>query len=448
MDPHVRLSQRPRLPELATGRFGRLFPELRSQATSAQGLLHYGAAGGPLESRPAAHGLEDDNPRIPAGWPFFGQYIAHDITHDRAPLTEHEDIAAIANFRTPALDLECLYGAGPVGQPYLYDQTDPDKLLVGSSDSPLGDLPRNGQGVALVGDARNDTHLFISQLHLAFLHFHNHVVEHVRAAGARAEAVYERARELVRWHYQWIIVHEFLPLHVGKELVGDLVTDGGTVCRFEGRPFIPVEFSDAAYRFGHAQIRGAYDVNPRLRDVPLFPDLVGVRPLTAERVVDWSRLFPFPGAAPPLASRRIGPRLVGPLMRLPAVLVGHPDPAELASLAARDLYRGHALDLPSGEAVARSMGTTPCTDAELSVTDLGRPGETPLWLYVLAEAEVQARGERLGEVGGRIVGEVLMELLRHDPTSYVNRAPTWQPEFANDQGQFGISDLLRRAGVA
>jgi hypothetical protein len=448
MDSHVRLSQRPRLPELAEGRFGRLFPDLPGQAAPGDSLLRYGAAGGALEARDSAHGLGEDNPRIAAGWPFFGQLIAHDITHDRAPLQEREDLAALQNFRTPRLDLECLYGGGPVGQPHLYDREDADKFLVGVSDSPIGDLPRNQQGVALIGDARDDTHLFISQLHLAFLHFHNRLVDRLRAQGVTRDTVFARAAQLVRWHYQWIVVHEFLPLNVGEELTRELLELGPKICRFAGRPFIPVEFSDAAYRFGHAQVRGAYDVNAGLVNVPLFPNLVGVCPVTAARRIEWARFFPFPHAAPPQASRRIGPRLVAPLMRLPEALVGQPDRAEFASLASRDLYRGHALQVPPGEAVARAMGATPCAAGELRVADLGSPGETPLWLYVLAEAERQQAGERLGEVGGRIVGEVLIELLRHDATSYLRAAPTWQPELAHAQGAFGIVDLLRYAGVA
>ena len=155
-DPHVQLSNRPRLPDLAEGRFGRLFPELPCQEVSGDALLKYGAAGGPLEDRPKLPGhLGEQNPRIPAGWAFFGQFIAHDITHDRAPLQEAEDVNTIQNFRKPRLDLECLYGAGPVGQPYLFDVQDPDKFLIGHSRSPIGDLPRNEQGLALIGDARD-----------------------------------------------------------------------------------------------------------------------------------------------------------------------------------------------------------------------------------------------------------------------------------------------------
>lgn len=443
-DSHVQLSERPRLADLPDGKFGRLFPDLPRQEVSGDALLKYGAANGPLESR-TPKAKDEDNPRIPAGWAFFGQFIAHDITHDRSPLQETEDVTAIQNFRKPRLDLECLYGAGPVGQPYLYDVQDPDKLLIGSSGSPIGDLPRNQQGLALIGDARNDTHVFISQLHLAFLHFHNRVVDRLRAAGVKAEEIFDRASRTVRWHYQWIVVHEFLPLSVGEDLVAELLKWGPKLCRFEGKPFIPVEFSDGAYRFGHAQIRAAYDVNSSLRDVPIFPALVGICPVTPERQVDWKLLFQVDDRKAPQASRRIGPRLVSPLMRLPEVLVGQTSRPEFSSLAARDLYRGHSVSLPSGEAVARVLGITPCRAIELQTSDANW-SETPLWLYVLAEAEAQHNGEYLGEVGGRIVAEVIVELLRDDPTSFM-RAADWRPELAGTNGKFGLGELLAFAQV-
>jgi len=438
------LSERPRLPDLPEGKFGRLFPELPYHDVSGEALLRYGAAGGPLECHAEIQGgRNEENPRIAAGWPFFGQFIAHDITHDRSPLQDSEDINALHNFRKPRLDLECVYGAGPVGQPYLYDVHDPDKLLIGRGESASDDLPRNQQGLALVGDARNDTHLFISQLHLAFLHFHNRVVDRIRAAGAKPGEVFERATRMVRWHYQWIVMHEFLPLSVGDDLVNELLESGPKLCRFEGRPYIPVEFSDGAYRFGHAQIRDAYDVNERLRGIPIFPSLVGICSVTPERKVDWKLLFDIDSATPPQPSRRIRPQLVTPLMRLPETLVGQTLRPEFSSLAARDLYRGHAVKLPSGEAIARALGPNPRA-TQLRTTD-ATWSETPLWLYVLAEAEAQHNGEYLGDVGGRIVAEVLFELLRHDRTSFLS-APDWRPDLLDHSGEFGIAKLLKFAG--
>jgi hypothetical protein len=273
------------------------------------------------------------------------------------------------------------------------------------------------------------------------LHFHNHTVDSVRQQVPAEDDVFKTATRIVRWHYQWIVLHEFLPFMVGQELVRELLESGPKLCRFDRRPFIPVEFSDGAYRFGHAQIRETYNVNKALRGVPLFPYLVGVCSVSSEREVDWRLFFQFEGMEPPQASRRIGPQLVPSLMRLPEALVGKPSRPEFTSLASRDLYRGHSVGLPSGEAVARNLGLVPCTTAS------SESNETPLWLYVLTEAASQQAGERLGEVGGRIVAEVVFELLRLDPTSFLVRED-WRPEFANANGQFGIADLLRFAQVA
>jgi hypothetical protein len=446
-DPHVQLSERPRLPDLPEGRFGRLFPELPHQNATGDELLKLGAAGGPIDCRTGVHEqFGQDNPRIAAGWPFFGQFVAHDITHDRSPLQETEDVGVLQNFRTPRLDLECVYGTGPVGQPYLYDVHDPDKLLIGSNGSETGDLPRNQQRIAIIGDPRNDTHLFVSQLHLAFLHFHNRMVDRLREQRVEASEVFGRAAQMVRWHYQWIVLHEFLPLNVGNKLIDELLESGPKVCLFSGKAFIPVEFSDGAYRFGHAQIRSNYNVNSKLRGIPIFPDLVGVCSVTAERQVDWRLLFAFEGEPPPQPSRRIGPQLVSALMRLPKALVGETPRTEFSSLASRDLYRGRSVALPSGESIARALGLALCMATDLKTTH-SNWSETPLWLYVLAEAEVQQNGERLGEVGGRIVAEVIFALLRHDPTSFLSD-PKWQPELARPDGKFGIADLLKYSGVA
>lgn len=446
-DDHVQFSERPSLLNRPGSRFGRLCPDVPCQISNGEALLKYGAANGPLECRAeTSKGVETDNPRIPAGWPFFGQLIAHDITHDRSPLQESEDVSTLENFRKPCLDLECVYGAGPVGQPYLYDVHDPDKLLIGGSQSAIGDLPRNEQGLALVADARNDTHLLISQIHLAFLHFHNRVVDWIRDMRVRPEEVFDRAVRTVRWHYQWIVLHEFLPLIVGEDLVSELLECGPKLCRFSDRPYLPVEFSGGAYRFGHAQIRATYDVNANLRNVPIFPGLVGIRPVRPEFQVDWKLFFHLGTTTLPQPSRRICPQLVPALMRLPESLVGQTPKPEFHSLASRDLYRGHSVALPSGEAIARNMGLRPCGANVLEAMD-GICSETPLWLYVLAEAEEQHEGEYLGEVGGRIVAEVIIELLRHDATSFMNH-PNWRPELSQSAGEFGIADLLRFAGVA
>ncbi|HEY3228813.1 MAG TPA: heme peroxidase family protein, partial [Roseiflexaceae bacterium] len=364
-------------------------------------------------------------------------------------LQHHANLNELRNFRTPQLDLESLYGAGPSGSPYLYDTDDPDKFLLGEND--LGrpdDLPRNRQGVALISDPRNDVHLIISQMHLAFLKFHNRIVDLLRAEGTPPDDIFRAARQLVCWHYQWIVVHEFLPLNCGSALVADILERGRRFYDYGARPYIPVEFADAAYRFGHSQIRATYQLNAQASG-RIFPDLGGRQPVPAERVVDWRYAFAVDANCPPQASKRIDGRMAHPLIDLPATIVGATDDADLRSLACRDLQRGRALDLPSGEAIARAMGVPPLDAREYGLSDAGLRGETPLWFYILKEAELREGGAHLGDVGGRIVAEVLIGLIEGDPDSSLNAVPSWRPTLPGAQaGDFTMADLLRYAGAA
>jgi hypothetical protein len=445
--PHLKQA----LSQGTTDKYGRMFPDLPSPDTDEAFLQALGRAGSIMDAA-ASHYTEreTDNPRIPAGFAFFGQFMAHDITADRSLLQHHARLAELRNFRTPRLDLESVYGAGPGGEPFLYDLNDADKFLLGVND--LGkpdDLPRNHQGRALISDPRDDVHLIISQLHLAFLRFHNRVVDMLREQGVQPAKVFEEARRLVRWHYQWIVVHEFLPLSVGERLMDDLLTNGPKFYAYDEQPFIPVEFADAAYRFGHSQVRTIYTLNSRGATGQVFPDCAGTRPVPHDRAVDWAYFFSVDERQLPQASKRIDILLAHSLMNLPVAVVGQTETPEEHSLAYRDLERGEALDLPSGEAIARAMGIQPLSKEELGLDTLRWQDETPLWYYILRESEVQNRGEYLGEVGGRIVAEVLLGLIDADPTSYRNAETEWTPSLpAAQAGHFTMADLLRYAEVA
>ncbi len=434
-----------------SGKYGRMFATLPPLVTDEAYLLKLGREGS-LMDVDAGHGSEQgltDNARIAAGFPFLGQFIAHDITADRSLLLHHARLAELRNFRGPRLDLECLYGAGPSGDPHLYDLEDLDKFLIGINDiGNQDDLPRNRQGRALVADPRNDIHLMISQLHLAFLKFHNRVVDWLREQGMPASAVFSEARRLVRWHYQWIIAHEFLPLSVGEALMDDLLTNGVRYYSYDGSPFIPVEFADAAYRFGHSQVRSRYVLNTSGATGNVFPDCGGTCPVLHTRMLYWPYFFEVPGYQTPQASKKIDTSLAHSLIHLPDSVVGTTEIPEQHSLAYRDLERGLALDLPSGETVAREIGVEPLTADEVGLNTLGHSGETPLFYYILKEAEVRNNGEHLGDVGGRIVAEVLLGLLDGDATSYRNSAAEWTPTLPGQRaGDFSIADLLTFAGV-
>jgi hypothetical protein len=423
------------------GQYGRLFEDLEPLECAEDVLYALGRAGGMLDPRSSVHG-SGDTAHGAAGWPLFGQLIAHDITADRSPLGKRADPGLIRNFRTPRANLECVYDAGS-GTPFLYDREDPARFLYGTNDAGApDDLPRNSQGIALVGDPRNDVHLFISQLHLALLRVHNGLVSRLREDGVSDEDVFDEARRATIWHYQWVILHDYLPRLIGTELVRELLEDGPRFYRPPAEPFIPFEFADAAFRYGHAQIRDSYVVRDGAEAVPIFPDLIGFRPVPAARVVDWAYLFDLPGRPARQHAKRIDGRLAHSLIDLPIQITGAVAVQEYHSLAVRDLQRGQALGLPSGEAVARAIGVEPLSRAESGLGVLGWDAETPLWYYLLKEAELRAQGERLGPVGGRIVGEVLLGIIDADPESYraVDRA--WHPSLPHTGPTFGLGDLL------
>jgi hypothetical protein len=237
-----------------------------------------------------------------------------------------------------------------------------------------------------------------------------------------------------------VVVLDFLPLTIGRGLVEAILRDGPEFYCPEEAPFMPVEFSVAAYRFGHSQVRSIYKLNDHVT-AELF-DLPSFSPKPPTLDIDWSNFFKIFTANPPQFSRKIDTNLASVLFDLPFFAGA---PPERRSLAVLNLLRGKAFGLPSGQAVAKAMSAIPLTNAEL---ELPAGHDSPLWYYFLKEAEVQNGGERLGEVGGRIVGEVILGLLYADPFGYLRVDPRWEPStpFATNGG-FKIVDLLQFAGM-
>jgi hypothetical protein len=422
----------------ATGRYERLFPELTALAGEGEALLALGTAGGICDG---SEGCEDAT-ETAAGWPLFGQFIAHDITADRSPLTGRAELSDVVNFRSPRADLECLYGSGQIGSPFLYRRDDPALLLLGRNErGEEADVPRNAEGVALIGDPRNDVHIVVSQLHVAMIKAHNRLVERARERGVAAADVFDTARRETVWHYQWVIVNDYLPRLVGAELVSSILEHGPRFYRPDGAPRIPLEFADAAFRYGHSQVRDSFELNSDSHSFRLFPDLIGFRPVPAELVIEWSRLFDVKGAQPAQRAKLIDGRLARSLIELPAAITGDVEVEAYQSLAGRDLERGHAYGLPSGEAVAQAMGETPVAGDPLGLRAAGWTGETPLWLYFLAES-ASSGGDQLGPSGGRIVAEVLIGILHADRGSYRANDPGWTPTLPARGERFGLTDLL------
>lgn len=433
-----------------------------------------------------------DNSRMTAGVTFFGQFLDHDLTLAlKAPILEETNPRRTTNFRTAEFDLDSVYGNGPDRSPELYDSSTGDikfrvEVIPGSEQvSRKGatryDLPRDPNNNAIIADSRNDENLVISQFHLAMLKFHNAVTDRVRKdpafANRSAKEVFNEAQRQVRWHYQWIIVNEFLPLTIGQDRVNDLLRNGTRFYNVTDRsqdglfrnairePLIPVEFAVAAYRFGHSQVRPSYRINfgptggsqvfmfifDDAQD-PNDPDPNDMRggKRAARRFIDWQTFFNF-GDGNFRFNKEIDSKLSTPLMHL----LGSRGPAPgmpsdgIQSLASRNLMRHVNFGIPSGQAIARVMNVRALTPAQLAeLSPFGMEKSTPLWYYILKEAEIFESGQRLGPVGSRIVGEVFIGLLKADKDSYLSVNRNWKPTLPSaKRGDFEITDLLTFAGV-
>ena len=496
------------------GPFGRMFRSLPpadfgGDTDSQAALEALGAAMAAGKDEPADR-PDGEESGIPAAYTYFGQFIDHDLTFDPASsLQRQNDPEALVDFRTPRFDLDNVYGRGPDDQPYLY--VDSRKFLLGEemTGKALGaaqtahDLPRSAAKAqkpdaanrAIIGDPRNDENVIVSQFQGLMLRFHN------RLADSNPKLSFGEVQREVRYHYQWVVLNDFLPTVVSHDVLNDVLPHRAKKSNvrldrpelrfyhFRDDPFMPLEFSVAAYRFGHSMVRPGYRLNDDIGPLPIFPfadqpdapALTGFKEFPLDWAIDWARfidLEPRPygdendknNPGNPKRTQlayRIDTTLVNPLADLPPRVAGDPPP----NLGSRNLLRGWRLRLPSGQDIARAMGVPPLPDEKIligkfstgddkdikgDIVTVAGPAfknKCPLWTYVLAETEEVTvafkttdgekpiKTRRLGAVGGRIVAETFVGLLAGDSSSYLNQDPLWQPSLA-EGGEFGLRELV------
>lgn len=416
---------------------------------------------------------------IHAGYTYLGQFIAHEVTNDNTsdlmgPGLEPE------NLRTPKIDLDSLYGTD--GVPDVRDEKDRAKLKIRQtkfiprlSTTFPNDLWRDASGVALIGDPRNDENLTLAQTHVAFIHFHNKVVDKLRAESHDENGLFERARELVVRHFQWIILKDFLPKLVDESVLERALSrvsswpgDEGT-----GETFMPLEFSAAAFRIGHSMVRASYEFNHyhssnppgsgRVSLIELFQQTHfsgSFGGLSSDWIIDWRRFYDFE----PLTGVPFGKK-INMTTKLDTRFDLHIESVHRfqqlekmqRAITVRNLLRGFYLELPTGEEVAKWIGVKPLTHKQIAdgphqalLDDDAFRGRTPLWYYVLKEAELRG-GSRLGAVGGYIVAETLIRLIRKSDPSILNPSG-WQPSLGRpatgtQPARFEMIDLLTFADV-
>lgn len=408
---------------------------------------------------------------------YFGQFIDHDLYLDLEPqptalfgrdnqgLLTRPDGTNVFNFETFRFDLSSLYAGGPGTSPQLYAADQVHMLLSEPNVNGVRDLPRQPDGSALLVEHRNDENQIIAQVHVAMIRFHNAV------ADTMAGSSFDDVAAVVRRHYQWIVLHEFLP-----EIIGQDVTDGyinGSLPTFykPGNPnriLVPVEVSAAAYRMGHSMVRKAYELTVTSGKLQVFngsdADLHGGRPLGAGREIDWGN-FHKALMRPENAAHFNFPRFFDTLISsgLFTLPIGGLQGAENAGsniLAFRNLVRGHFYGLASGQDVAAAMGVPVVSPADAlpdsvdsASISAGFAAGTPLWYYILRESEMQG-GTRLGTLGGRLIGDVFTGAIAADKDGLLHdnskTSRRWLPEppIAPAEGQFTLADLLVFAGVA
>jgi hypothetical protein len=472
--------------------FGRMFPGLPPFAEPTEdvqaALREVGRPGGIMDANdnlaagPVALIVDEtlnqvnrNNDTNTAGTTFVGQFLDHDITFDStSPLGVPTEPEATRNTRVATLDLDSVYGGGRSVSPQLYQLADRAKLRI-ESGGLFEDVPRNADGSAIIADPRNDENMVISGLQAAFIVFHNNMVDKVRTDRlvpnpSDAGAVFNAARDRTVWHYQTMILTQFLPQVVGQAMVDDVLRNGRRFYRPpQNQPFMPVEFQTGAYRMGHSMVRPSYRANftgqpagapnspeffgfifdPGQEGVPDSEDLRGGS-RAPRRFIGWPTFFDF-GDRLVRPNKIIDTLISTPLFQLPLFAIASGDPP--TSLPERNLLRHVTWSLPSGQTLAQLMGAPVVTPDEMASTGIGNISpafltSTPLWFYILHEALVQAQGQRLGAVGGRIVAEVIIGLLQLDPRS-VLRQTGFRPIIpVRESPRVLMQDILDFAGVS
>ena len=441
------------------------------------------------------HDVEDasGDSVIPAAYTFFAQFVDHDITLDadselHDPELPPHEIDGLPNLRSASLDLDSVYGFGPDVSPHLYDPTQRGLLLVGSQVNGVenpNDVPRREDGHALLGDPRNDENLFLSQLHLLFLRFHNRLL---------IGRSFEEAQRQARFHYQAIVLYDFLEricddaiyrvaverieacakkLNDAAEEANESKTDDNSeapeeedsrcfdaLLREDQRLIMPVEFAAAAYRFGHSMVRSQYPVNADYPAIEIFDErfgTLGFGQVPPGLSVDWRFLLDVEAHHPYANSKAIDHLLADELIRLPDPVVGRNSPQNDRALAFRNLLRGYVLGLPSGQRVETALvarGYPIETEQDLRLGEILEAADldvetrnrlanhTPLFLYLMREAGIRGGGNRLGPVGSAILMEVFGAMLVHCDTFL--RVDGWTPDLnIARNGNLTLADIVR-----
>ncbi|HEX8475374.1 MAG TPA: heme peroxidase family protein [Pyrinomonadaceae bacterium] len=494
-------------------KFDRMFPDIKDTTQGAdaeqkvRALIALGTVMDAVSPPGHANGNHSEDSLIPAGYTYLGQFIAHEITFDgkmEEVFTTEVNPADVPQCCSPTLDLDSLYGGKPDKENGRLYQADNVRMKVGETSNrshwprtPPLDLPRtlvegNPVPQATIGDRRNDENLPTAQTHVAFINFHNKVADWLDAENAKKSlprASFEEVRELVIRHFQWIVLNDYLPHIVNevvlRQVISDMRSNGGQARFFTPRDggglYMPVEFSVGAFRFGHSMVRSFYDWNyfhktkthlgaaslrELFRQTGFSGDLGLLDKLSSEWIIDWKRFYDFSTSATrPNFAKKIDTTFdfrLGDIKGFRHPQQGGHSEEMLKSfrpLPVRNLLRGFALRLPSGQDIAEVLGLSGTLLAddiaqgshEAVLREHGFHENTPLWYYVLKEAATLGEGNRLGPVGSRLVAETFVGIIRNSEFSILDPADEtkdWRPILGQRAPHaFDMTDMLEFTGI-
>lgn len=407
----------------------------------------------------------------PAGYTYFGQFIDHNLTEDDTPMRDAGELEPweIVNYRGPWLNLSGIYNPAHDRGAWreLYE---PDGLSFRLGDPTVNgeqfDLPLDYRGFPVLTDERNNENIIVRQIHVMFLKLHNLAIEELRTdyPNLPDRELFANAQERVCWQYQYLVRQDFLGKVCNPTVFKELVLDNAPPridWKTEGFS-IPIELAQAGLRFGHSMVRPGYNLNLSHPDIALRDLLCGgeARALNLDEAIHWPTLL---GRGEP--AMRIDTAIASPLFKLESKdihsYVNSPMPHLPHTLPVRTLVRGAKNRLPTGQDVAKRMGVLPLNptaktvdgvpyDPASHLQSLGLSEATPLWYYILLEAEVNQIGETLGELGSRLLIETVNGALRYDPNSYLSQKPDRTPGPWKKTGKHVMTllDLATLVGLA
>jgi hypothetical protein len=407
----------------------------------------------PLAGLLAFESATDLNPQ--AAYTYFGQFIMHDLTYDdtafRAAAEKNPEDTI--NHRTPRLDLDSVYGDGPFSprHHHLYKGVSFRLGDIKNRNNAQFDLPLVND-LPILADERNCENAIMRQIHVMFMKLHNLAVRNLDDGIIGDKELFETARNLVRWQFQWLVREDFLAKVCDPDVYEAVVRKDERLIHWpQGSFSIPVEFSQAAARFGHSMVKENYtltDNGPSISLDALFIGKDRKGALLPEHAVEWAHFMRIKTSA-----QDIDTRLANQLSNVPDQsidpFVTSPMPHEPHMLALRTLCRGAATKLPTGQQVRVALQPNATLavpendpawqrlkDAWAELNKLGFDNETPLWYYILLEAEIIGSHVRLGVVGSRLVAEVIVASLLHDQQSFLFQAGgAWKPSAWNFDGK-------------